>query len=127
MKTNFFTNKTNILVLIITMLFFYVIFLNKQKNNIETNYKKELRKTEKVIDSLYVVNKKLDNEIALIDKKIKTIDNKVVKKEKKISKIKQKTDEKIIYIDSYNVDQLSDFFADRYKKTTDTTRFSSDN
>jgi peptidoglycan hydrolase CwlO-like protein len=109
------------------MLFFYVIFLNKQKNDVEINYKKELRKTEKTIDSLYVVNKKLDKEISLIDKQLKNIDKKVIKKEKKINKIKQKTDEKIIYIDSYNVNQLSDFFTNRYKKTSDTTGFSSNN
>lgn len=87
----------------------------------------DFKKSEKVIDSLNLQIKIKEDSIAVFQKEICTFVDKVEIAEKKLEENKTKV--KKIYqiyeiqiqtIDSYDVNQLEQFFSDRYKDTAST-------
>lgn len=87
----------------------------------------DFKKSEKVIDSLNAQIKIKEDSIAVFQKEICTFVDRVEIAEKKLEENKTKV--KKIYeiyevqiqtIDSYDVNQLEQFFSDRYKDKTST-------
>ena len=82
----------------------------------------DFKKSEKVIDSLNGQIKIKEDSIAVFQKEICTFVDKVEVAEKKleenkikVKKIYQIYEVRVETIDSYDVDQLEQFFSDRYK------------
>ena len=110
-----FIQNNLILIIIAGLCLFNIISTNGVKTDLKS-YKKEIKESQKVIDSLNKENKKLTqkldsvkNNILILDKGIKNIDNSIIN-------IKRNTYEKVNNIDLLGNTELQSLFTARYYK-----------
>ena len=110
-----FTQNNLILIIIAGLCLFNIISTNRVKTDLKS-YKKEIKESQKVVDSLNKENKKLTqkldsvkNNILILDKGIKNIDNSIIN-------IKRNTYEKVNNIDLLGNTELQSLFTARYYK-----------
>ena len=112
-------NKQDVLLLIIVVLAGYSIFQMKGvKTDIES-YNTKIDMIQKEIDSVYLINEKLDKQIVTIDREIDNIDGDIDKVTKNITIIKNNTNEKVDAVNEFTFSDLAKFFSDRYEGRED--------
>lgn len=107
--------NSSFLLLILICLIGYSIYSTKQiKTDIEM-YNQKIDSIQHNIDSVVLVNKKLDVKIDSIYSEIGFIDNDIDKVQTNIINIKGKTNEKVDAVNKFNFSDLNKFFTDRYE------------
>jgi len=112
---------TTIILWILAALIVYDIFINnKIKTDIEM-YENKIEMLQTKIDSVNVLNKKIDNKIDYLYSQIEVIDKDIIKVQSNIKDIKTTTNEKINSVNQYNFSELEQFFTKRYSKRLNST------
>ena len=70
---------------------------------------------ESKVDSLHSINDNLVFKIDTLNQQIVKLDNEIGKQDKKIVSLKYKVNEKVNSVDSFNDDELTKFFTERYR------------
>ncbi len=109
--------KTNIILIgIIAALAAYILFFVQAPLKVDVKgYEVKIDSLQHTVDSIYVENGKLDNQIAEYETEVLLQDNKIQSLKDKLVLIKQETHEKVKSVDSYTDDELERFFTERYK------------
>lgn len=103
-----------LIIVFITQMFSLFSFGNQID---KINYiKKEITKSQSVVDSLYKKNKGLDEKINQLNSKIESLDNSIIANNKKIDKLKQNEKIQIDNFKHYNASMWEKYFTDRYSK-----------
>ena len=97
----------------------YMIFGRNQIKVDIKKYEAQIEALNIVIDSARTKNKQLEKEVADFQLVISEANSKISNLNDKIFIIKKQTDEKISAINSFNNDELYQFFADRYRQYLD--------
>lgn len=114
---SFFTKERIILSSIILFLFFIITYLFINQIDLGDEIIDNKNKIEIVTkENEYLTKKNLDIEkrFIIFEGDIDTLYKKIDKNNIQIDKIKIKTNEKVYIIDSYSVDELEEFFTNRY-------------
>lgn len=113
--------KINLIVWVIAILLIYNTFVNnKIKTDIES-YESKIKALQHKIDSVDLLNKKIDTKIDYIYSQIEVIDEDILKVQSNIKDIKILTNEQVESINNYNFSELEQFFTERYSKGLDST------
>jgi septal ring factor EnvC (AmiA/AmiB activator) len=108
------SNKTTILLILIACLAAYSIFQNHGIKTDVTEYNNKIDSIQTEVDSVYAVNKEIDNQIEKVDNHIVEVEKDVQSVVKNITIIKNNTDEKVNIITTIGNSELEQLFADRY-------------
>jgi hypothetical protein len=108
-------NKQDVLLLIIVVLAGYSILQMKGVKTDIQSYNNKIDMIQKEIDSVYMINEKLDKQIVTIDKEIDNMDGDIDRVTKNITIIKNNTNEKVDAVNEFTFSDLSKFFSDRYE------------
>lgn len=96
------------------------VFFGGNKISVDVKkYEAQIEALNIVIDSARTKNKQLEKEVADFQLVISEANSKISNLNDKIFIIKKQTDEKISAINSFNNDELYQFFADRYRQYLD--------
>ena len=109
-------NKQTILLLIVIVLSAWNIFTT---NGIRTDvraYKEKIESIQVEVDSAQVVNKEIDNKVSEVKENVVTITKEVQHIDNNLTIVKNKTNEKVIVIDTYSDAELEFFFTNRYNQ-----------
>lgn len=111
-------NKTNIILIgIIAVLAAYILFFVQAPLKVDVKgYEVKIDSLQHTVDSIYVENGKLDNQIAEYETEVVFQDNKIQSLKDKLVSIKQETHEKVKSVDSFTDDELERFFTERYQR-----------
>lgn len=83
----------------------------------KVNYiKKEMKKNQSIIDSIYKKNKDLDKKIQIFNSKLQILDNSISTNNDKIDKLKQNEKTQIDNFKHYNASMWEKYFTNRYSK-----------
>jgi archaellum component FlaC len=77
-------------------------------------YNAKIDSIQKEVDSVYAVNKEIDNQIEKVDNHIVNVEKDVQSVVKNITIIKNETDEKVNIITTIGNSELEQLFANRY-------------
>ena len=111
--------RTYLLWAILGIFVGYMIFGRNQIKVDIKKYEAQIEALNIVIDSARTKNKELEKEVADFQVVISEANSKISNLNDKIFIIKKQTDEKISAINSFNNDELYQFFADRYRQYLD--------
>ena len=111
--------RTYLLWAILGIFVGYMIFGRNQIKVDIKKYEAQIEALNIVIDSARTKNKELEKEVANFQLVISEANSKISNLNDKIFIIKKQTDEKISAINSFNNDELYQFFADRYRQYLD--------
>ena len=89
-------------------------YINKYNNKIEA--------LEQKVDSLHYINENLVYKIDTLNQEIQKLDNAIYLQNNKIIILKKQTNEKINAVDSFNDDELTRFFTERYRQYFDSIK-----
>jgi peptidoglycan hydrolase CwlO-like protein len=108
--------KNIILIGIIAVLAAYILFFVQAPLKVDVKgYEVKIDSLQHTVDSIYVENGKLDDQIAGYESEILFQDDKIQSLKDKIVLIKQETHEKVKSVDSFTDDELERFFTERYQ------------
>lgn len=108
--------KNIILVGIIAALAAYILFFVQAPLKVDVKgYEVKIDSLQHTVDSIYVENGKLDEQITVYESEILLQDDKIQSLKDKLVLIKQETHEKVKSVDSFTDDELERFFTERYK------------
>jgi peptidoglycan hydrolase CwlO-like protein len=107
-------NKTNILLVLIACLAAYTIFQNQGIKTDVAGYNAKIDSLQKEVDSVYTVNKKIDNQIDKVDNHIVNVNKDIDNVTKNITNIKNNTDEKVNSVTTIGNVELEQLFTNRY-------------
>jgi peptidoglycan hydrolase CwlO-like protein len=107
-------NKTNILLVLIVCLAAYTIFQNQGIKTDVAGYNAKIDSLQKEVDSVYTVNKQIDNQIDKVDNHIVNVNKDIDNVTKNITNIKNNTDEKVNSVTTIGNVELEQLFANRY-------------
>lgn len=107
-------NKTTILLVILAALGAWNLFTTSQIKTDVAGYNQKIDLIQKEVDSVYTVNKEIDNQIDTVNTKIVNIDNNIENVKENITIIKNNTDEKVNAITTVGNVELEQLFAARY-------------
>jgi hypothetical protein len=108
-------NKQDVLLLIIIILAGYSILQMKGIKTDVNSYNTKIDLIQKEIDSVYVINEKITEQIKVIDTEIENIDGDINRVTKNITIIKNQTNEKVDAVNGFTFSDLTKFFSDRYE------------
>ena len=112
--------------LYIAVVFFGVYYLiNMYSSNEEkyiNEYNSKIKALEQKVDSLHYVNDDLVFKIDTLNQQIAKLDIEIDKQDKKIVTLKYKVNEKVNSVDSFNDDELTRFFTERYRHYEDSIK-----
>ena len=102
------------LILLLGSALMYFILLDDQKY--VENYNIKIEELSHKVDSLHNINDNLIFKIDTLSQQIVKLDKEIDKQDKKIFTLKYKVNEKVNTVDSFNDDELTRFFTDRYRQ-----------
>ena len=111
-------NKQNILLLIVILLAGYNIFTTNSIKTDVQGYKSKIEALQVKVDSAQAVNKVIDIKIDSVKGKVTTITQQINHIDNNITVIKKQTDEKVNSVDHFTANELEQFFANRYNKSS---------
>ncbi|MDA9309738.1 hypothetical protein N9Q43_00770 [bacterium] len=91
----------------------YLFFANDE--NYIDGYNVKINKLEHKIDSLHGINHKLNFRVDTLNLKIKYLDKELDLKDNRIKRLKYEINIKVDAVDSFNDDELTKFFTERYR------------
>ena len=86
------------------------------------DYTSKIDKLEQKVDSLHNVNGELTFKIDTLNVQISKLDQQIGLKDNRIKTLKWKINEKVNAVDSFNDDELTRFFTDRYGQYLDSIK-----
>jgi len=98
----------------------YFVFLGDEKYVEDYNVK--IDALEAKVDSLHHINDDLVFKIDTLNQQIVKLDTEIDKQDKKIVTLKYKVNEKVNSVDSFNDDELTRFFTERYRHYEDSIK-----
>jgi uncharacterized membrane protein YvbJ len=110
----------NILV-VIAVCIFILFFFNKKEDYVE-EYNLKIEKLDEKVDSLQDVNDDLSLKIDTLNIQISKLDHELDLKDNSINTLRNEVNEKVSSVDSYNDDELKEFFTNRYRYYFDSLR-----
>jgi len=112
--------------LYIAVVFFGVYYLINMYSSNEKEYINEynskIKALEQKVDSLHYVNDGLVYKIDTLNQEIIKLDSAIYLQNNKIITLKNQTNEKINAVDSFNDDELTRFFTERYGQYLDSIK-----
>mgnify|MGYP003841324907 CR=1 FL=1 len=90
-------------------------FLNDKEKYID-KYNSQINALEQKVDSLHHINNDLTFKIDTLNQQVVKLDKEIYQQDKKIVTLKYKVNEKVNSVDSFNDDELTRFFTERYKE-----------
>ncbi len=112
--------------LYIAVVFFGVYYLINMYSSNEKEYINEynskIKALEQKVDSLHYVNDGLVYKIDTLNQEIIKLDSAIYLQNNKIITLKNQTNEKINAVDSFNDDELTRFFTERYRQYLDSIK-----
>jgi septation ring formation regulator EzrA len=112
--------STFLLIVIIGLVGYNIFFLKEMKTDVKS-YNSKIDSIQVDIDSVVSANKLLDENLKNIHSEITLIDKDINKVQTNIKTIKETTHEKVRNVDNYAIDELYQFFANRYETRIDST------
>jgi septation ring formation regulator EzrA len=112
--------STFLLIVIIGLVGYNIFFLKEMKTDVKS-YNSKIDSIQVDIDSVVSANKLLDENLKNIHNEITLIDKDINKVQTNIKTIKETTHEKVRNVDNYAIDELYQFFANRYETRIDST------
>jgi cell division protein FtsB len=112
--------STFLLIVIIGLVGYNIFFLKEMKTDVKS-YNSKIDSIQVDIDSVVSANKLLDENLKNIHNEIILIDKDINKVQTNIKTIKETTHEKVRNVDNYAIDELYQFFANRYETRIDST------
>ena len=112
--------STFLLIVIIGLVGYNIFFLKEMKTDVKS-YNSKIDSIQVGIDSVVSANKLLDENLKNIHNEITLIDKDINKVQTNIKTIKETTHEKVRNVDNYAIDELYQFFANRYETRIDST------
>ena len=113
-------------LLYLAIAFFGVYYLINMYSSNEKEYINEynnkIEALEQKVDSLHHVNGELTFKIDTLNTQIVKLDQKIDLKDNKIQTLKWKVNEKVNAVDSFNDDELTRFFTERYRQHLDSIK-----
>ena len=113
-------------LLYLAIAFFGVYYLINMYSSNEKEYINEynnkIEALEQKVDSLHHVNGELTFKIDTLNTQIVKLDQKIDLKDNKIQTLKWKVNEKVNAVDSFNDDELTRFFTERYRQYFDSIK-----
>jgi cell division protein FtsB len=91
----------------------YFVLLGDEEYVVDYNTK--IEKLESKVDSLHNINSNLVFKIDTLNQQVVKLDKEIYQQDRKIVTLKYKVNEKVNSVDSFNDDELTKFFSDRYK------------
>ena len=112
--------STFLLIVIIGLVGYNIFFLKEMKTDVKS-YNSKIDSIQVDIDSVVSANKLLDENLKNIHNEITLIDKDINKVQTNIKTIKETTHEKVRNVDNYAIDELYQFFTNRYETRIDST------
>ena len=113
-------------LLYLAIAFFGVYYLINMYSSNEKEYINEynnkIEALEQKVDSLHYINENLVYKIDTLNQEIQKLDNAIYLQNNKIITLKKQTNEKINAVDSFNDDELTRFFTERYGQYLDSIK-----
>ena len=113
-------------LLYLAIAFFGVYYLINMYSSNEKEYINEynnkIEALEQKVDSLHYINENLVYKIDTLNQEIQKLDNAIYLQNNKIITLKKQTNEKINAVDSFNDDELTRFFTERYRQHLDSIK-----
>ena len=113
-------------LLYLAIAFFGVYYLINMYSSNEKEYINEynnkIEALEQKVDSLHYINENLVYKIDTLNQEIQKLDNAIYLQNNKIIILKKQTNEKINAVDSFNDDELTRFFTERYGQYLDSIK-----
>ena len=110
-----FTKDTLILIIVVGLCLWNIVNTRSIESNL-SSYKKEIKLTQKKIDSVKVNNSKIASKIDSIKANVTTISREINHIDSKIITIKKNTYEKVKAVDVLGNVELQSLFTARYYK-----------
>jgi|TARA_R110000787_G_scaffold10457_4_gene35521 uncharacterized protein YoxC len=109
--------------LYIAIIFFIVFWvLSPDEEKYVVDYSSKIEALEQKVDSLHHINDELIFKIDTLNTQILKLDQKIGLKDNKIRTLKWKVNEKVNAVDSFNDDELTRFFTERYGQYLDSIK-----
>tara|TARA_R110000764_G_C10791576_1_gene357656 strand:+ start:91 stop:417 length:327 start_codon:yes stop_codon:yes gene_type:complete len=99
---------------------FWVLSPDEEKYVVD--YSSKIEALEQKVDSLHHINDELIFKIDTLNTQILKLDQKIGLKDNKIRTLKWKVNEKVNAVDSFNDDELTRFFTERYGQYLDSIK-----
>ena len=105
------------LIFVLLSALIYFVFIGDEKYVEDYNLKIEA--LEAKVDSLHSINDNLVYKIDTLNQEIVKLDKEILTQDKRIITLKVKVNEKVNSVDSFNDDELTRFFTERYRQHFD--------
>ena len=102
------------IIILLASALIYFVFIGDEEYVEDYNVKIEA--LEAKVDSLHNINDNLIVKIDTLNQEIIKLDKEIYNQDKKIVTLKYKVNEKVNSVDSFNDDELTKFFTERYKE-----------
>tara|TARA_Y100000385_G_scaffold269922_1_gene308458 strand:+ start:67 stop:450 length:384 start_codon:yes stop_codon:yes gene_type:complete len=107
-------------IIILLVIVAWLLFSNEEDYTEEYNAK--IVALEQKVDSLHHMNDKLTFKIDTLNVQISKLDKQIGLKDNRIKNLKWKVNEKVNAVDSFNNDELTKFFTNRYRQYNDSVK-----
>ena len=98
----------------------YFVLLGDEEYVVDYNTK--IEKLESKVDSLHNINSNLVFKIDTLNQQVVKLDKEIYQQDRKIVTLKYKVNEKVNSVDSFNDDELTRFFTERYGQYLDSVK-----
>ncbi len=109
-------------ILVIVGICIFVLFFFKKKEDYVEEYNTKIEKLDEKVDSLQDVNDDLSLKIDTLNLQISELDQQLDLKDNSINTLRNEVNAKVSSVDSYNDDELQEFFTNRYRFYFDSLR-----
>jgi peptidoglycan hydrolase CwlO-like protein len=108
-----------LILLLGSALIYFVLIGNEEYVE---DFSSKITALESKVDSLHSINDNLVFKIDTLNQQIVKLDTEIDKQDKKIITLKYKVNEKVNSVDSFNDDELTRFFTERYRHYEDSIK-----
>ena len=108
------------IILLLGSALIYFVLIGDEEYVIDYNPK--IEKLESKVDSLHNINDNLVFKIDTLNQQVVKLDKEIYQQDKKIVTLKYKVNEKVNSVDSFNDDELTRFFTERYGQYLDSVK-----
>ena len=102
------------IIILLASALVYFVFIGDEEY--VKDYNTKIDALEAKVDSLHNINDNLIVKIDTLNQEIIKLDKEIYNQDKKIVTLKYKVNEKVNSVDSFNDDELTRFFTERYKE-----------
>ena len=108
------------IIILLASALVYFVFIGDEEY--VKDYNTKIDALEAKVDSLHNINDNLIVKIDTLNQEIIKLDKEIYNQDKKIVTLKYKVNEKVNSVDSFNDDDLTKFFTERYRQYVDTIK-----